>query len=312
MKRSTGLVLGVLVCLVGFAAGSGTVRAGEEDGDERRVRIEKRVKVVTFGGPGFLGVGLEEVDGGSGGAKVRSVRPESAAASAGLEEGDVVTRFDGEGVRSARQLGRLVSETPPGREVAIEVQRDGVPRTLSATLTEGPHWLHGGDRSAQVHLGEGNLFVPGGEDFDIEIDVPKGLHGPDGEGPHVLRWHSDDRHDFTGALFASRPRLGIRFIELGEQLADYFRVAADDGVLVTSVEEASPAARAGIKAGDVLMEFEGTPIHRGRDLLKAVGKAEAGSAVAVKLQREGRAMDVQVTLPEPESRKRPHAAGVSL
>ena len=312
MQRSIALVLGVFVALVGLAWGSGTVRAGETDGDDQRVeidkRVEKHVKIVTFGGHSFLGVGLEDVEGASEGARVESVRPESAAAGAGIEEGDVITRFDGEKVRSARQLGRLVGETPPGREVAIEVQRGDATRTLSATLSEGPHGVHG--RRAQVHLGEGSVSVPGGEDFDI--DVPELLHMRRGEGPHVLRWHAEEGHDFTGALFAPRPRLGIRFIELGDQLADFFKVASDDGVLVTSVEEASPAAAAGIKAGDVLLEFDGTPIRHGRALQQKVRKAQAGGTVAIKLQRDGGPMDVEVTLPEPEESRRPHTAGVSL
>ena len=312
MQRSIALVLGVFVALVGLAWGSGTVRAGETDGDDQRVeidkRVEKHVKIVTFGGHSFLGVGLEDVEGASEGARVESVRPESAAAGAGIEEGDVITRFDGEKVRSARQLGRLVGETPPGREVAIEVQRGDATRTLSATLSEGPHGVHG--RGAQVHLGEGSVSVPGGEDFDI--DVPELLHMRRGEGPHVLRWHAEEGHDFTGALFAPRPRLGIRFIELGDQLADFFKVASDDGVLVTSVEEASPAAAAGIKAGDVLLEFDGTPIRHGRALQQKVRKAQAGGTVAIKLQRDGGPMDVEVTLPEPEESRRPHTAGVSL
>ena len=304
MQRSIALVLGVFVALVGLAWGSGTVRAGETDGDDQRVeidkRVEKHVKIVTFGGHSFLGVGLEDVEGASEGARVESVRPESAAAGAGIEEGDVITRFDGEKVRSARQLGRLVGETPPGREVAIEVQRGDATRTLSATLSEGPHRVHGGDLSARVR------------DFDIEVDVPELLHMRRGEGPHVLRWHAEEGHDFTGALFAPRPRLGIRFIELGDQLADFFKVASDDGVLVTSVEEASPAAAAGIKAGDVLLEFDGTPIRHGRDLQQKVRKAQAGGTVAIKLQRDGGPMDVEVTLPEPEESRRPHTAGVSL
>ncbi len=316
MKRSIARVLGVFVALVGLALGSGTVRAGETHGDDRHVEIDKRVvknvRVVAFGGHSFLGVGLEEVEGASEGAKVKSVRPESAAAGAGIEEGDVITRFDGERVRSARQLGRLVGETPPGREVAIEVQRGDATRTLSATLSEGPHGFHGGDRSAQVHLGQGSAFVPGGEDFDIDIEVPELLHMRRGEGPHVLRWHAEKGHDFTGALFAPRPRLGIRFIELGDQLANYFEVASDDGILVTSVEGASPAAAAGIKAGDVLLEFDGTPIRHGRDLQQKVRKAQAGGTVAIKLQRDGGPMDVEVTLPEPEESRRPHTAGVSL
>ena len=317
MKRSAALVLGVcLLLLAGLAVGTGAVQAGEKNEDEQRIeKVVKRIKVVRFGGSGFLGVGLEEVEGDSRGAKVASVRPGSAAAETGIEEGDVITRFDGESVRSARQLGRLVAETPPGREVSIEVNRGGTTRTLSATLSDRPHRFHAGDRTRRLHLGEGpDVFVPRLEDFDVEIDMPEPLHLPGGEGPHVLRWHRDKDHDFTVGLFASRPRLGVRFIELGDQLADYFKVASSDGgVLVTSVEKTSPAATAGIKAGDVILEFDGTPIRDGRDLPKKVREAEGGGAIAVKLQRDGRSLDVEVTLPEREKpRMRRHTTGVSL
>ena len=53
------------------------------------------------------------------------VDEESAAAKAGIKTGDVVTSFDGERVRSARQLERLVEETPAGRTVKMALQRAG-------------------------------------------------------------------------------------------------------------------------------------------------------------------------------------------
>src|SRR5947208_6165642 len=59
------------------------------------------------------------------GAIVDSVNPNSAAATAGLRAKDVIVEFDGERVRSARHLTRLVSETPVGRDVALVVMRDG-------------------------------------------------------------------------------------------------------------------------------------------------------------------------------------------
>jgi predicted metalloprotease with PDZ domain len=153
------------------------------------------------------------------------------------------------------------------------------------------------------------VFVPDLEDLDIEI-------GPDfpGGGPHVFRWHGDDDHDFTLAWPPRRPRLGIRFIEIGDQLADYFGLTADEGVLVTSVETDTPAAEAGIQAGDVVLEFDGEPIRDGAELRKQVRETEGGSAVTMKLQRDGKALDVEVTLPAPEKPKkiRRHAPGVSL
>lgn len=55
------------------------------------------------------------------GAVVRSVTPEGPADGAGLENGDVIVAFDGERVRGARQLSRLVQETPVGRDVPVLV-----------------------------------------------------------------------------------------------------------------------------------------------------------------------------------------------
>ena len=59
------------------------------------------------------------------GAIVESVNPNSPASAAGIRANDVVVEFDGEHVRSARHLTRLVSETPAGREVGMVVMRDG-------------------------------------------------------------------------------------------------------------------------------------------------------------------------------------------
>ena len=311
MKRSTALSLSVASVLIcGLALGSGGVRAGEkgvEEGDDGK-KTEKRIEIIRFGGGAFLGVGLEEVEDGTRGAKVQTVEPDSAAEEAGIQDGDVITRFDGESVRSARQLARLVRETPAGRAVEIAVTRGGATKNLTATLGEGPRRIHSG-----LHLGDENVFVPDLEDLDIEIDVPEGL--PHAPGPHVFRWHGDDDHDdFTMAWRPRRPRLGIRFLEIEGQLADYFGLSAGEGVLVTSVEEDTPAAEAGFRAGDVVLELDGRTIHDAGDLMKAVGAAEGGRPLAVKLLRDEKTVDVEVVLPEGEEprKNRRHTTGVSL
>ncbi len=61
---------------------------------------------------------------GQAGAVIEQVDSETPAATAGLKAGDVVVAFDGERVRSARQLDRLVEETPPGRSVKMSIVRD--------------------------------------------------------------------------------------------------------------------------------------------------------------------------------------------
>lgn len=309
MNRSVALTVGVCLLLVaGLVAGTGAARAGEKDDVKK---IERTIKIVGRGGGGVLGVGLEEVEGDARGARVTRVRSGSAADEAGLQKDDVITSFDGEGVRSARQLRRLVGETPSGRTVALEVRRGGatVPIQLTATLGEGSRWSHHGEHTAEaIQLGEG-VFTPGGEDFDIEISDP--LHTPGGSGPHVMRWFGDGDHDFTMHL-GGRPRLGIRFIELGDQLAEYFDLSSGDGVLVTSVEKGSAAEDGGLRAGDLLLQIDGKPIRGGTELRRAVRKADAGAALQFSLRRKGRSMELEVTLPEPEPRKGRRAAGVSL
>ncbi len=93
--------------------------------------------VLTLRGPGSqVGATFRNVTttpAGDVAAVVVDVRAKSPAALAGLREGDRVTRFDGLTVRGARDLSRLVAETPPGRTVDVAVTRDGRMLVLKMT-----------------------------------------------------------------------------------------------------------------------------------------------------------------------------------
>jgi serine protease Do len=69
------------------------------------------------------------------GAVIAEVRPASPAAEAGMLVGDIVTIFDGENVGRARDLQRLIAETPPGKRVRVTVVRDGRSQVLMVTPT---------------------------------------------------------------------------------------------------------------------------------------------------------------------------------
>jgi serine protease Do len=115
-------------------------------------------------------------------------------------------------------------------------------------------------------------------------------------------------------MLSGGPRkLGIEYMELGEQLASYFKLSGKSGVLVTAVDADGPAAKAGVKAGDVVLKLGGDAIADGDDLRAAVSEAEGGSEVGITLQRDGRPVELKVTLAKPEERrKRREARGVSL
>ena len=314
MNGRIALATGAAAALVAsLCLGPGDVRAFGSDDDDQK--IEKRV-VVRHAGGGRLGVTIGDTTGEVRGATVRSVAEESAAAKAGIKEGDVIVRFDGETVRSASQLSRLVAETPAGRVVAIEVTRGGATQKLTATLAEGGPGMRvfGGD--APHALREFSFDMPEWE-MSVPPHPPAAPHPPLPPGapraPMAWGFKGDDG-DFAFKMLSGGPRkLGVEYMELGEQLASYFKLSGKSGVLVTSVDADGPAAKAGIKAGDVILKLKSEAITDGDDLREALSESEGGSEVAITVQRDGRPVELKVTLAKPEERrKHREARGVSL
>jgi serine protease Do len=297
MSRRTAAALGIMALIwAGIAMGP---TAGAHD-DEKVRRLDRRVELVRGSG-GKLGVRLDDVDkddvarlklAAERGAIVESVSPDTPAERAGIQEGDVIVRYEGETVQSAAQLARLVRETPGGRTVALEVNRNGSLQKLSATLAEGRDRVRVGDFA---DLGDFDIEIPHIEAMPLVPPVP-----PVPPAADILRF------DGKGRSFMFRdggPRkLGIQYQELTDQLARYFKV--EKGVLVTSVDEEGPASRGGLEAGDVIVKFDGRAIEDAEDLRDEVRKAEAGKEVTVTVQREGRSLDLKVTLQAPERRPR--------
>jgi serine protease Do len=314
MNRRIAPATGVAAALVAsLSLGPGDVRAFGRDGDDQK--IEKRV-VVRHAGGGRLGVTIGDTTGETRGASVRSVAEASAAEKAGIKEGDVIVRFDGEAVRSASHLRRLVAETPAGRAVAIDVARGGATQKLTATLGESGKGfrLFSGEGPEALH--EFEFEAP---DLELMVPPPPGAPHPPlppnaPRAPMPWSFKGDDGRDFAFKMLSGGPRkLGIEYMELGEQLASYFKLSGKSGVLVSAVDADGPAAKAGMKAGDVVLKLGGDAIKGGDDLRDALSKAEGGSEVAITLQRDGRPVELKVTLAKPEERrKRREARGVSL
>src|SRR5215469_5702866 len=104
---------------------------------------ENEIITVSGGNASWLGVQTKDLGsdqardmklGDGYGALVEKVEPDSPAAKAGLQKGDVIVEFAGERVRSVAEFARLVRETPSGRSVEIQIRRDGAQQTLNATI----------------------------------------------------------------------------------------------------------------------------------------------------------------------------------
>jgi membrane-associated protease RseP (regulator of RpoE activity) len=84
------------------------------------------------------------------------------------------------------------------------------------------------------------------------------------------------------------------------ELREYFGVDEDLGVLVVRVETESPAEKAELRVGDVVVEVGGTPIRSPRDLVRAVRGAPEGGTLEIALVREGKRKSVRVALADRE------------
>ncbi|TRD22489.1 DegQ family serine endoprotease [Palleronia caenipelagi] len=89
--------------------------------------------------------------------------------------------------------------------------------------------------------------------------------------------------------------LGVRIQDVTDDIAESIGLASATGALVTDVPE-GPAAEAGMKAGDVILSFDGSEIEDTRDLVRRVGDAPVGQKVDVTVWRDGDTEDLQVTL----------------
>src|SRR5262249_37134423 len=96
-------------------------------------------------------------------------------------------------------------------------------------------------------------------------------------------------------------RIGVSTQTLTKQLADYFGVK-DGGVLVTSVSENSPAAKAGLKAGDVITAIDGEKVSSPGDIARVVSKKDAGD-VSLTIVRDHNTRTVTLT---PEKNEQPN------
>ena len=95
-----------------------------------------------------------------------------------------------------------------------------------------------------------------------------------------------------------RGRIGVRLQEVSADLARAFRLPAASGAAVVEVFEGSPAERAGVRAGDVIVRFDGKALDSDADLVRLTAAARPGATVPVELYRAGAPLNVRITIAE--------------
>ncbi|HXN15454.1 MAG TPA: DegQ family serine endoprotease [Usitatibacter sp.] len=96
----------------------------------------------------------------------------------------------------------------------------------------------------------------------------------------------------------TRGRIGVGIQNVSRDLADSLGLQRAQGAAVSNVEEGSPAAKAGLEVGDVIIKIDGRPVEGSADLSRAIRGLKPGSKVKLDVWRGGKARDLMVTVAE--------------
>ena len=257
-KATVGAV--VILGLAGSALVLGpTIRAQVRGGDVRP-RVERMLR---------YGLGSEI------GVSVREFRAEEMSSAAPRPAGVFVqdVAADGPAARAGLRGSDIVTEFDGERVCGV--------RHFARLVQETPP-----GRTVPC------VVIRGGERLTVESEV---LPYIEREIERGLRTIPRD-FEFEFPLRISRPRLGVSLTPLTDQLASFFGVKA--GALVSNVETGSPAAHAGLRAGDVITAINGRPIGDPGDARAALRETARGSAIDVRLIRDRKELTVKATLSE--------------
>ena len=189
--------------------------------------------------------------------------PNTPGAKAGLKAGDVITKFNGQPVTKSNELQRLVGSSTVGSEITLTVVRGTQTLELKAKLEELPDAKAGGDENG---------------------DTP---NAPDQNNPA------------TGGTSLAIP--GLKARNLTPEVARALKIKPTQGVVITSVDDNSPADDAGLQRGDVVTKVGQKTVNTIDELqaeVQRILKLQTGDEkkVALRVERNGQQSFVIVTL----------------
>jgi membrane-associated protease RseP (regulator of RpoE activity) len=279
----------------------------------------------AHGSQGYLGVNFRDIGEDqvgalklkeARGAEVVQVDHDAPAGKAGLREHDVVLQMNGQVVEGQEQLRRLLRETPPGRNVTLLISRDGQQITVTAQLANRAEVERQWAKQMGLHEAPRDDASNGGASAPAGPSGPGGGPGAGGPGggpgggsgprgglgffrgggpPPGSMGHGE--HGFLATMIGA-PYTGAAVEPLGPQLGEFFGVQSGAGLLVRSVDPNSPAATAGLKAGDVVIKANQVTMSSVGEWSKTLHESK-GRPLPVLLVRDKKEQTVTLT-PDPK------------
>jgi serine protease Do len=254
--------------------------------------------VFGLGSGSYLGVGVAEVSAErvkalklkeERGVEITKIDDDSPALKAGLKPGDVVLDYNGQRIEGTEQFVRMVKETPEGRQVRLSISRDGNTQTLTATIA--------------ARKGFGTFVAPKIDQERLQAEMKAAqadMQKAQGDVRRAQEKFIFQMPDTPQVLMGMRSGgLGIEAESITAQLAEYFGVK--DGVLVRSVVKDSAAAKAGMKAGDVITKVDETSVSQPQEITRALRPLQTKRTFPVIVMRNHKEVTLSVTLEEPRT-----------
>jgi serine protease Do len=238
---------------------------------------------------GYLGIDIRDLDADrvtalklkdARGAEIVTVDHDAPAGKAGLRLRDVIVQMNGQAIENTDQLRRLLHELRAGKTAAFVISRDGQQVNVNVELA---------DRAKVEKQAIKNRFT-----------VPQPADGPQEES-WVLPSQSQGSFGsgFFGSLTTNPLYVGVVLDPIGAQLGDYFGVKDGAGLLVRTVDDNSPAAIAGLKAGDVVLKVNNDTMVSRNDWLHAI-RNNKGKQIQVTVVRNKKEQILTMIAGEPK------------
>ena len=180
-------------------------------------------------------------------------------------------RFDGAEVTSVRKLSRLIAEVAPDHQATLTILRGG--REMEIKVTMGKR---------EFPKFEGTEFFREMPQIPAMPDMPRVMPPMPPMPPFEFE------KDGNVWFFGSNRHIGISVTSLNDQLGEYFGVPEGRGVLISSIRENSPASKAGLKAGDVIVEVDGKEVKGTFDLTRLVNEKKEGAVNLTVIRNKSR------------------------
>lgn len=229
----------------------------------------------------WLGVSIQTVDYNLAenfdlpvryGVIINDVVSDGPADKAGIKKDDVIIEIQGDKITDADGLQDFLADADAGEIVSFKLVRDGKEITVDVKLQNRTEYSW--------------KTAP-------EVKVFKKKVGRVPLAQHDYHFYSREK---------PQSYIGVQMNDLTEQLGEFFGVEDGKGVLIVKVEEDSPAEKAGLKAGDVVVESDKKSIDDTRELQRAVGRVEPGEQMQLTVLRDRRKRSITVEVGEADDR----------